>query len=393
MFFTLFFFAFRDQAKSSPTTNTKSSLPTLKKTSSGGEPSKSQTYFVKTKWSPTFERPSSSFLPRVTLTGGSPHPYDIYDVPRPSPIPSPFNVKRITQSSTSACSSLHSVALTESTYDVPRSLIDLRQVDSPYPIQSVASSTKPSTYRSNSGIFHSSERLDQITMLKDAYPDYDIPKPSTIETENPDYDVPRSLRSVGTSDSKSEGNLSFGDLDKMMAEIDTEVATVIEDQVFKGEESQGEGSQKDNEVTKDIHIEEVDGGITNGISSSEQTIQQLPSEIIPTSSYQINRRSSDVEHHDDDSDSSKRALRQLHHQPASFPQAPPPLHHSNYDKLPSRRPLEQLKLDGIVPQDVEEKNLMLKENGIQKENLTAITAVIDQSQQQQQLKVSYMRIV
>lgn len=233
----------------------------------------------------------------------------------------------------------------------------------------------------------SNEPIDQLTMLKDAYPDYDIPKP----IENPDYDVPRSLRSQGTrstSDSKSEGNLSFGDLDKMMADIDTDVAIAIEDRVFKGEESPKEEGPRIGEKTENTSLQEESKQKDEGRSPSEN--EEVDGVVVPESSNQIDpiRRSSDVVG-DDGGHESRSALRQLHHQPASYPQVvPPPPPLSNYDRLSARLALEQLKRDGIVPQDVVEKSkAAVDENGMVQQQKENVTLAIDQTQRQQQLKV------
>lgn len=126
-------------------------------------------------------------------------------------------------------------------YDIPRSLIDLRNVNNT--CTNGGSSTRPASSvtgaRSESSLLTGNESsfgggganhappshqaslssipaVNQISCLRDEYPDYDIPRPQS--KDYPDYDIPKPHK----NDERSA--LSFGVLDSVMAEIDDHVA-------------------------------------------------------------------------------------------------------------------------------------------------------------------------
>ncbi len=323
------------------------------------------------------------------------HPYDIYDVPRPSPVPSPYLYKRPYQSNSgSAYSSRHSVSNIgeENDYDIPRSLTDLRRVDSPYLMRTGTRSNEHMAYSRASSC---SEHTSQAALLKDEYPDYDIPRPSD-SIDDPDYDVPRSVKSMGTVDSKSEGNISFGALDKIMADIDMQVAgTVVQD--GEREEGKSVATNVDNgsphqsnkqpnivgDSTEDL-IEQAEENmhsdekpIIRSSTADEEDISsqtQLDKDIITSVEAVAKERTISPPNMINESTLAKRILRPLAHQPLSLPQIPmqiqnQSLQESAYDRLAARQALEQLKKDGIVPMDAHErKKQPVEEGGVQKEN-------------------------
>ena len=232
-------------------------------------------------------------------------------------------------------------------------------------------------------------------MLKDEYPDYDIPRPSD-SIDDPDYDVPRSVKSMGTVDSKSEGNLSFGALDKIMADINMQVAgTVVQD-----EEGEEEGKSivtnvdsgslhqlnKQLDVVEnsiDDQIEQAEGNtcsdenklIIRSSTANEEDVHvssqtQLDKDFVTVAKERTISPPNTI----NESTLAKRVLRPLAHQPLSLPQIPlqipnQPLQESAYDRLAARQALEQLKKDGIVPMDAHEKKKQpVEEGGAQKEN-------------------------
>ena len=342
--------------------------PTTHSFSNSGGSSPLRKYKLKTKWSPPIERPSSSMLPSLNSSG-----YDIYDVPRPSPIPSPYLCTRPRPKSSSAHSSLHSIIIgqgVENNYDVPRSMNDLCRVDSPYSTR-LPLSTERDLCRGDSPYLtrlpmstehgidshytsSSSDQMCQLTMLKDEYPDYDFPRSISIEHDDPDYDVPRSVRSLCTAGTKSEGNISFGALDKMIADIDSEIAGAIgnrdteqelvldtktNEKVFEPDKVKDEP-----ENIKDASLEEEQEIVSQNVQDkTDKTVSP------PSASNTLNQQTTF-----DESLLANRVLRPLLHQPSSFPQITPPTQESTYDRLSARQALEQLKKDGIVPQNVQE---------------------------------------
>lgn len=137
-------------------------------------------------------------------------------------------------------------------YDIPRSLTDLCYTDSPLVTARSESSLTGITSLSGHHPLNSHQASlssiplldskDQAMLLKDEYPDYDVPRPSV--KEYPDYDVPKSLfagKKSPLSDSETQpsnsgmkrnigegvgstGDISFGVLDRIMAEINEQVA-------------------------------------------------------------------------------------------------------------------------------------------------------------------------
>ena len=363
---------YRDQAKTSPGRSDPFShlAPPTLPSSSGSSPSR--TYKLKTKWSPPIERPASSFLPHHLSSG---HPYDLYDVPRPSPVPSPSMFKRPNQSSNSAYSSLHSVSNTasENEYDIPRSLTDLRRVDSPYSVRVHSTEHMTGGSRTSS----SSEHINQLAMLKDEYPDYDFPRPSG-SIDDPDYDVPRSVKSFGTVDSRSEGNISFGALDKMMADIDSQVAGTIESNTDNDQDQEpvivnnGTSQEIDTKSEKIEDATEHQAEPQNVINQESAPDKQagFVTNVVPPPKPATQEK---ITQQDtiDESILANRILRPLLRQPASFPQISPDQlpREAAYDRLSARLALEQLKKDGIVPRDAQEqKKWTPEEETVQKEN-------------------------
>ncbi len=330
--------------------------PTLHSLSNFGGSSPLRTYKLKTKSSSPIERPSSSMLPSVYS-----HGYDLYDVPRPSPAPSPCLRLRPRPQSSSAHSSLHSVQGVESDYDIPRSMNDLCRVDSPYstrlPLSTEHVMSVNSHYTSSS-----SEHMCQLAMLKDEYPDYDFPRSISIENDDPDYDVPRSVRSLCTADTKSEGNISFGALDKMIAEIDSEIAGTIGNEGIEQESVTDTKTVLEPDSVDDRSVETENEPIevknktakVENILVEQQEIKNAQEsnsdEIVPSDNNTVAKQNTI-----DESILANRVLRPLLHQPSSFPQITSTVtQESTYDRLSARQALEQLKKDGIVPQDVQE---------------------------------------
>ena len=141
-------------------------------------------------------------------------------------------------------------------YDIPRSLLDLRPVSSQGVSSLTAAQSENSLIDQTSASAHSLSSIpgavagvvNQITALKDEYPDYDIPKPHL--KSYPDYDIPKPHKKFSTKEPLEGGDteqrkvnsskeeeerdreetdgpahaLSFGVLDSIMAGIDDNVA-------------------------------------------------------------------------------------------------------------------------------------------------------------------------
>lgn len=173
------------------------------------------------------------------------HPEDLYSIPRsllaPSPSNRPHPFSRTTSNSTPYPQSITSSEY-QSDYDIPHSIILDHHHGS---VNSLLDSAKsPSATSgcmlqgksSSSSSLPSSEPVSQADYLRDEYPDYDVPK---VPKEYLDYDVPKphpravtpkTLHSLLKTENGeivrnavSTPDISFGDLDSIMAEINLQV--------------------------------------------------------------------------------------------------------------------------------------------------------------------------
>ena len=171
-------------------------------------------------------------------------------------------------------------------YDIPRSLTDLCYTDSPLVTARSESSLTGITSLSGHHPLNSHQASlssiplldskDQTMLLKDEYPDYDVPRPSV--KEYPDYDVPKSLfagKKSPLSDDETQssnsgmkkkigegvastGDISFGVLDRIMAEINEQVAATELD----SNPSHLASRSLPSFTTQEIHLESQDAPTT-----------------------------------------------------------------------------------------------------------------------------------
>ena len=176
-----------------------------------------------------------------------PHPEDLYSIPRsvlaPSPNIRPHPFSRTTSNSTPYAQSTASSDC-QLDYDIPRSLLNRHHGSANSLIDTTKSAAtnlgllqhqSKNTNTSSSSSVLSSEPLSQADYLRDEYPDYDVPK---LPKDYLDYDVPKPyhIKNLKSQSSTKNGNgidstrnavstpdISFGDLDSIMAEINLQV--------------------------------------------------------------------------------------------------------------------------------------------------------------------------
>lgn len=204
---------------------------------------------IKTSLTPSPSHHSPYLGYRPNSAAGNYMVEDLYSIPRSSAAPSPSFIRRPHPFSLTGSSNLLAAPSVGShnDYDIPRSLIDLRRVDSSHSsthektsyshqanarsessLTGATSSTSQPLKDSLSSIPNS---VNQVAYLKHEYPDYDIPKPST--KDYPDYDIPKphSSRVSTTSEpslpdddvvvkTQQSSTQYFGVLDSIMSEID-----------------------------------------------------------------------------------------------------------------------------------------------------------------------------
>lgn len=249
--------------------------------------------------SPT-ESSYSYYRPNSAAASTSYQIEDHYSIPRLSPAPSPFLFHKPHPFSNSRCDQLPpSRASSHNDYDIPRSLIDVCYTDSPLVTARSESSLTGITSLSGHHPLNSHQdslssiplldSKDQAMLLKDEYPDYDIPRPSV--KEYPDYDVPKSLfagkkspLSDGETQSSnsgtkrkigecvgSTGDISFGVLDRIMAEINEQVAATQLD----SNPSHLASHSLPSFTTPEVHLESQDAPTT--LSSQSEKHISVPS--------------------------------------------------------------------------------------------------------------------
>ena len=249
--------------------------------------------------SPT-ESSYSYYRPNSAAASTSYQIEDHYSIPRLSPAPSPFLFHKPHPFSNSKCDLLPpSRASSHNDYDIPRSMTELCYTDSPLVTARSESSLTGITSLSGHHPLNSHQdslssiplldSKDQAMLLKDEYPDYDIPRPSI--KEYPDYDVPKSLfagKKSPLSDSETQssnsgakrkigegvastGDVSFGVLDSIMAEINEQVAATQ----LESNPSHLTSHSLPSFSTPEVHLESQDAPTT--LSSQSDTHIFVPS--------------------------------------------------------------------------------------------------------------------
>ena len=285
-----------------------------------------------------------SYKYRPNSAAGNYQTEDLYSVPRASLAPSPYSRRphpfSLMYNNSGSKSDLLSPSRGSShnDYDIPRSLIDLRRVDSSssrksgsqQASNSIANARSDSSLTgqgTNSIIFNHKDSslssipntVDQAAYLKSEYPDYDVPS-RIFKEMYPDYDIPRPHGSTSSESNLLEPTLTavkhipppkdFGVLDSVMAEI--------------------------NDIA-DVHHH-----------SATVTAQSLPS-LIDENDKECHTKPKHVKENSTPAAIFSQVVQDDHQEIGASTVARRNSKESAYDRLSARIALERLRADGIIP--------------------------------------------